>query len=37
MKVEIRALAHRAPGVAMLRPNDPGFNRDDCYVLDDWR
>jgi len=24
-------------GVAMLRPNDPGFNRSDCYVLDDWR
>jgi GNAT superfamily N-acetyltransferase len=24
-------------GVAMLRPNDPGFNRCDCFVLDDWR
>lgn len=24
-------------GVAMLRPNDPGFNRGDCFVLDDWR
>jgi hypothetical protein len=24
-------------GVAMQRPNAPGFNRPDCYVLDDWR
>jgi len=24
-------------GVAMQRPNDPGFNRSDCFVLDDWR
>ena len=24
-------------GVAMLRPNDRGFNRNDCFVLDDWR
>jgi GNAT superfamily N-acetyltransferase len=24
-------------GVAMLRPNDPGWNRGDCFVLDDWR
>jgi GNAT superfamily N-acetyltransferase len=24
-------------GVAMLRPNDPGWNRPDCFVLDDWR
>jgi GNAT superfamily N-acetyltransferase len=24
-------------GVAMQRPNDPGFNRADCFVLDDWR
>ena len=25
------------PGVAMLRPNEPGWNRGDCFVLDDWR
>ncbi|MGB9144620.1 MAG: GNAT family N-acetyltransferase [Acidobacteriaceae bacterium] len=24
-------------GVAMLRPNLPGFNRPDVYVIDDWR
>ena len=24
-------------GVAMQRPNQPGFNRPDCFVLDDWR
>jgi GNAT superfamily N-acetyltransferase len=24
-------------GVAMQRPNDAGFNRGDCFVLDDWR
>jgi hypothetical protein len=24
-------------GVAMQRPDDPGFNRRDCFVLDDWR
>ena len=24
-------------GVAMLRPNSAGFNRPDCYVVDDWR
>jgi hypothetical protein len=24
-------------GVAMLRPNEPGYNRPDCYVIDDLR
>lgn len=24
-------------GVAMMRPDSPGFNRADVYVLDDWR
>jgi len=24
-------------GVAMLGPNDPAFNRADCFVIDDWR
>ncbi len=24
-------------GVAMKRPNDPGYNRPDAYVIDDWR
>lgn len=24
-------------GVAMQRPNEPGFNRPDAFVLDDWR
>jgi GNAT superfamily N-acetyltransferase len=24
-------------GVAMLRPNEQGFNRGDAYVMDDWR
>ena len=26
-----------AQGVAMQRPNEPGFNRPDVWVLDDWR
>jgi GNAT superfamily N-acetyltransferase len=26
-----------ALGVAMQRPNDPGFNRPDVWLLDDWR
>jgi len=26
-----------AQGVAMQRPNDPGFNRSDVWILDDWR
>lgn len=25
------------PGVTMHRPNAPGYDRDDVYVLDDWR
>ncbi len=24
-------------GIAMHRPNIPGFNREDAYVIDDWR
>jgi hypothetical protein len=24
-------------GVAMQRPNEPGYNRPDCFVIDDWR
>jgi len=24
-------------GVAMQRPNAAGYNRPDCFVLDDWR
>lgn len=24
-------------GVAMHRPNDPGYNRSDVYLIDDWR
>ena len=24
-------------GVAMQRHNDPGYNRPDCFVIDDWR
>jgi GNAT superfamily N-acetyltransferase len=24
-------------GVAMHRPNEPGYNREDAYVIDDWR
>lgn len=26
-----------AQGVAMQRPDDPGFNRPDAWVIDDWR
>ena len=25
------------PGVTMHRPNDPGYDRPDVYLLDDWR
>jgi GNAT superfamily N-acetyltransferase len=24
-------------GIAMLRPDEPGYNRPDCFVIDDWR
>jgi len=24
-------------GIAMQRPNTPGFNRPECFVIDDWR
>ena len=24
-------------GVAMHRPNEPGYNRADVYLIDDWR
>ncbi|HWR51650.1 MAG TPA: hypothetical protein VN428_11115, partial [Bryobacteraceae bacterium] len=24
-------------GVAMKRPNEPGYNRPDAHVIDDWR
>ena len=24
-------------GVAMQRPKEPGYNRPDCFVIDDWR
>ena len=24
-------------GVAMQRPDEPGYNRPDCFVMDDWR
>jgi hypothetical protein len=24
-------------GVAMQRPNEPGYNRADVYLIDDWR
>lgn len=27
----------RAQGVAMERPDEPGFNRPDAFVIDDWR
>lgn len=35
----MRARGYRATGqgVAMQRPNNPGFNRPDAYVIDDWR
>ena len=29
-----RAFLH---GVAMQRPNEAGYNRPDCFVIDDWR
>jgi hypothetical protein len=24
-------------GVAMEKPNEPGYNRPDVYLIDDWR
>jgi GNAT superfamily N-acetyltransferase len=35
----MRAHGYRATGqgVAMQRPNNPGYNRPDVYVIDDWR
>lgn len=41
-EIAYRAMARRGfrsfiLGVAMQRPNEPGFNRPDALVLDDWR
>jgi len=33
----VRGFRNVVQGVAMQRPNQPGFNRPDCFVLDDWR
>lgn len=32
-----RGFKSRAQGVAMQRPDQPGFNRPDAFVIDDWR
>ncbi|EDY38246.1 GCN5-related N-acetyltransferase [Cyanobium sp. PCC 7001] len=32
-----RGFRTEMPGVVMHRPNDPGYNRPDLFVLDDWR
>jgi hypothetical protein len=32
-----RGFREMIAGVAMLRPNQPGFNRPDAFVIDDWR
>ena len=34
MERGFRAFLH---GVAMQRPNEAGYNRPDCFVIDDWR
>jgi GNAT superfamily N-acetyltransferase len=35
--LEARGYEAMMEGVAMQRPDAPGFNRPDCYVVDDWR
>jgi len=32
-----RSFRTELPGVMMHRPNEPGYNRPDVYVIDDWR
>ena len=32
-----RGFRTQMQGVAMQRHNEPGYNRDDCFVIDDWR
>ncbi|MFQ6537912.1 MULTISPECIES: GNAT family N-acetyltransferase [Aphanothece] len=32
-----RGFRTEMPGVVMHRPNDPGYNRPDVFILDDWR
>jgi predicted N-acetyltransferase YhbS len=32
-----RGFRTRMEGLAMLRPNEPGYNRPDCFVIDDLR
>ena len=29
--------SHEVLVSAMQRPNEPGHNRPDCFVIDDWR
>ena len=36
-RMRIHGYRPMTQGVAMLRPNIPGFNRPDVYVIDDWR
>jgi hypothetical protein len=32
-----RGFRSQTIGVAMHRPNQPGYNRSDVFVIDDWR
>ena len=32
-----RGLRTKMEGIAMQRPDEPGHNRPDCFVMDDWR
>jgi GNAT superfamily N-acetyltransferase len=36
-RMKSRGYRTMTQGVAMLRPHVAGFNRADCYVIDDWR
>ncbi|WP_242039684.1 hypothetical protein [Anabaena sphaerica] len=37
LQMQTRGFRSQSIGVAMHRPNQPGYNRRDVFVLDDWR
>ena len=36
-RIRARGFQTKILGVAMHKPNEPGYNRPDVYIIDDWR
>jgi N-acetylglutamate synthase-like GNAT family acetyltransferase len=37
LRLQARGFRAQILGIAMQKPNEPGYNRDGIYVIDDWR